>query len=67
MNPQLDEQLCARHPRIFAERQGDPLASAMPRGFECGDGWYALVDALCSSLQRETDDCGAHSLLRCSQ
>ena len=27
----------------------------MPRGFECDDGWYSLIDALCVALQREAD------------
>ena len=24
-------------------------------GFSCGDGWYLLIDRLCSSLQWDTD------------
>lgn len=55
MSPELDRKLCERHPKIFANRHGDPDSTAMCRGFECGDGWYALIDALCGALQRETD------------
>jgi len=25
-------------------------------GFECGDGWYELIDALCLNLQHATKD-----------
>ena len=55
MSPELDRKLCERHPQIFANRHGDPDSTAMCRGFECGDGWYALIDTLCLALQRETD------------
>lgn len=63
MSPDLDQALCTRYPRIFANRQADPLTTCMTRGFECGDGWYALIDALCSALQHETDQCGAPQIV----
>lgn len=59
MSPELDQALCSRYPRIFANRHADPLTTCMTRGFECEDGWYALIDALCAALQHETDKCGA--------
>ena len=27
-------------------------------GFECGDGWYDLIDSLCRQLQKTTDKYG---------
>lgn len=59
MAPELDEALCARYPLIFAERYGDPAATAMCWGFEVDDGWFTLIDVLCRELQRETDERGA--------
>lgn len=56
MNPKLDEALCERYPLIFAQRHGDPAATAMCRGFEVDDGWFTLIDILCRELQRETDE-----------
>jgi hypothetical protein len=55
VSPELDRALCERHSKIFIERQVSESQSAMGRGFEVGDGWYHLVDALCAALQRETD------------
>ena len=51
MKPELDDLLCHRHPEIFAERHGDPRYTCMTRGFECGDGWYDLIDDLCTKIE----------------
>lgn len=55
MSPELDRQLCEKYPKIFANRNGDPKETLMYWGFECGDGWYDLIDRLCSNLQWNTD------------
>lgn len=55
MHPDLDAKLCERWPLIFAERHGDPATTGMNWGFQCGDGWYGLIDGLCEVLQRDTD------------
>lgn len=55
MRLQLDILLSERYPKIFAERQGSPMTTAMGRGFECGDGWFDLIDELCRDLQAEAD------------
>lgn len=55
MNPELDKQLCDKYPKIFANRHADMRSTAMCWGFECGDGWYDLIDRLCSNLQFNTD------------
>ncbi len=36
-----------------------PSESGMAWGCMVGDGWYALLEDLCSKLQRETDQRGA--------
>jgi hypothetical protein len=60
LSPELDAKLRADYPLIFtAEPICDPDEPAMPSpfatwGFECGDGWYDLVDALCLNLQHAT-------------
>ncbi len=59
MNPELDRALWERWPLIFSERHGDSASTAMCWGFECGDGWYGLIDDLCEALQGETDNEGA--------
>ena len=50
MSPHLDALLCERYPLLFKDRHSDPAASAMCWGFECGDGWFTLIDNLCKSL-----------------
>lgn len=55
MKKELDEKLCAKYPKIFANRHGDKMTTAMCWGFACGDGWYWLIDRLCSNLQWNTD------------
>lgn len=50
MKKELDEKLCADHPLIFAERNKPMSETAMCWGFDCGDGWYTIIDTLCQLL-----------------
>lgn len=54
MTPELDRLLCARYPRIFAERNLSPRETCMCWGFP-GDGWFSLIDTLCAHLQVLTE------------
>jgi hypothetical protein len=56
MKKELDEMLCQRHPKIFANRTKPMTKSAMFWGFECGDGWYNLIDGLCINIQSYIDN-----------
>jgi hypothetical protein len=55
MKQELDEQLCARYPKIFVNRHADMRTTAMCWGFECGDGWYNIIDRLCGNIQSHID------------
>jgi hypothetical protein len=55
MTKELDEALCAKYPKIFADRYGDKRTTCMVWGFECTSQWYWLIDQLCSSIQSYTD------------
>jgi hypothetical protein len=55
MKRELDEMLCQRHPKIFVNRNGNMKTTAMCWGFECGDGWYNVIDGLCLHIQRYID------------
>lgn len=55
MRQELDELLCAKYPKIFANRHGDMKETAMCWGFECGDGWFNIIDQLCSNIQHHID------------
>lgn len=50
MRKELDEALCAKYPLVFKDRNADMRTTAMCWGFECGDGWYNIIDTLCSHL-----------------
>ena len=51
MRKELDEALCAKYPEIFRDRNGDMRETAMCWGFDCGDGWYNIIDTLCATIQ----------------
>ena len=36
---------------MFANRLGDPKETLMCFGFECGDGWYKILDILCANIE----------------
>ena len=50
MRKELDEALCAKYPLIFKDRHADMRTTAMCWGFDCGDGWYNIIDVLCGKL-----------------
>ena len=52
MNPELDNLLSHRYPDIFRDRHGDPAETGVCWGFQCGDGWFGIIDALCSEIAR---------------
>lgn len=51
MRKELDELLCAKYPLIFRDRHGDMSKTCMVWGFDCGDGWFNIIDALCANIQ----------------
>lgn len=55
MKQELDELLCQRYPKIFVNRHGDPKETLMCWGFECGDGWYNIINQLCANIQHHVD------------
>ena len=55
MKPELDKTLCERYPKIFADRHADMTTTAMCWGFDCGDGWFNILDQLCSQIQHHID------------
>ena len=61
MEKELDEKLVKAYPLIFKDRHVDMKETAMCWGFECGDGWYWLIDNLCNSIQSYIDLNQAHN------
>lgn len=56
MKEELDKQLCERYPKLFAQRGKSMQETAMCWGFECGDGWYNIIDKLCANIQSHIDN-----------
>jgi len=56
MSPELDKQLCEKYPLIFADRYADMTKTAMCWGFDCGDGWYNIIDTMCFAIQDHIDN-----------
>lgn len=54
MSPEKDLLLRQRYPKIFktSTHNDEPLDMW---GFECGDGWFELINALCSKIQSHVD------------
>jgi hypothetical protein len=55
MKKELDEALCKKYPKIFRDRHAPMTQTAMCWGFDCGDGWYNIIDAMCSNVQWHID------------
>lgn len=55
MREDLDKKLCEKYPLIFKNRHESMTKTAMCWGFECGDGWYDLIDVLCNNIQHHVD------------
>jgi len=53
MRRELDEALCVKYSLIFKDRNGNMQNTAMCWGFECGDGWYNIIDVLCGKVCSE--------------
>lgn len=50
MREELDVLLVKRYPEIFKHRNEDMTRTAMCWGFECGDGWFDIINNLCFAL-----------------
>jgi hypothetical protein len=55
MNSILDDDLIKKYPKIFRDRYASMQVTAMCWGFECGEGWYNIIDALCYQIQHHID------------
>jgi hypothetical protein len=52
VNETKQAELAARYPQIFQSLGGDPRQTLMAFGIETGDGWYDLIDVLCSRIMQ---------------
>lgn len=54
MSPEKEKILCEKYPKIFKlpEVNDGPLDTW---GLECDDGWFEIIDTLCSKIQSHID------------
>lgn len=56
MKPELEKKLFEKYPLIFQGKDLPITQNLMAFGFECGDGWYFILDKLCESIQSHIDN-----------
>ena len=55
MNKEHTQYLYDTYPKLFRQKDSDMTVTCMCWGFECGDGWFWLIDRLCESIQSYID------------
>ena len=51
MKQELDKLLCEKYPKMMVNRNKSMMETTMYWGFECGDGWYNIIDQLMGNIQ----------------
>jgi hypothetical protein len=55
MKQELDKLLCEKYPKMMVNRNKDMQETCMCWGFECGDGWFNILDQLMGNIQHHID------------
>lgn len=55
MREELDKLLCEKYPKLFTNRNAPMTETCMCWGFDCGDGWYNIINQLCNNIQSHID------------
>lgn len=55
MRNEFDQYLCKTYPKLFADRDKPMQQTAMCWGFSHGDGWFNIINNLCSNIQGHID------------
>jgi hypothetical protein len=55
MKQELDKLLCEKYPKMMVNRNKNMQETCMCWGFECGDGWFNILDQLMSNIQHHID------------
>lgn len=56
MTPENTRLLFEKHKNIFRGKDLPITENLMPFGFECGDGWFMLIDEVCITIERVLKD-----------
>jgi len=55
MKQENDEYLCKVYPKMMVNRNRDMKETCMCWGFECGDGWFQILNQLMGNIQHHID------------
>ena len=55
MRQELDKLLCEKYPKMMVNRNKNMQETCMCWGFDCGDGWYNILDQLMGNIQHHID------------
>ena len=55
MKRENDEYLCKVYPKMMVNRNKDMMETCMCWGFECGDGWFQILNQLMGNIQHHID------------
>jgi len=55
MKQELDALLCEKYPKMMINRNKPMQETCMCWGFECGDGWFNILDQLMGNIQHHID------------
>ena len=55
MKQELDALLCEKYPKMMVNRDKSMQETCMCWGFDCGDGWYNILDQLMGNIQHHID------------
>ena len=55
MKLELDKLLCEKYPKMMVNRNKNMQETCMCWGFDCGDGWYNILDQLMGNIQHHID------------
>ncbi len=55
MSDELELKLIKKYPKLFRDYNADDTVSPMALGFCCGNGWFDILDRLCSKIQEHID------------
>ena len=55
MKQELDKLLCEKYPKMLINRNKPMTETCMCWGFECGDGWFQILDSLMGNIQHHID------------
>jgi hypothetical protein len=55
MREELDKLLCEKYPKMMVNRNLPMIETCMCWGFDCGDGWYNILNQLMGNIQHHID------------